>query len=141
MQFFFHENDKDLALLIGALRMTCEALVYVSEMDSPVVPFVGALTSDLTPEVVVGQIGKGNQSHVEVRSFDELFERLTCSREWFGNEESERAQKFLELKCLLEENLTNLQVYRLGTTRVDIYVVGLYKDQRIVGVSMAAVET
>jgi hypothetical protein len=42
---------------------------------------------------------------------------------------------------LLEENLADLTVFRIGSIRIDIYVVGLDADGNLAGIKTKAVET
>ena len=51
------------------------------------------------------------------------------------------AKRFLELQKLLEENLRELKVFRIGRIQLDIFVVGIDKSGSLIGVSTKAVET
>ena len=50
-------------------------------------------------------------------------------------------KKFLELQKLLEENLRDLKVYKIGRICLAIYVVGIDRDGTLSGVKTEAVET
>lgn len=51
------------------------------------------------------------------------------------------AKKFLELQTLLEENLHDLKVFKLGRIRLDIYAVGIDRNGNPLGIKTQAVET
>jgi hypothetical protein len=141
MQFFFRNGEKIFGSFDEELAEASDSLVYISETDSPVVPFSGEPSEEITAEAVLKQTGKPMNTTVEERSFAEFFERLTRDRDWFSDAERARAKKFLELQRLLEENLCGLKVFRFGRIRIDIYVVGLDNEGRLKGISTFAVET
>ena len=141
MQFFFHENSPDHDSLVAALWSVCEGLVYISETDSPVQPFVAGVTGEVTARTILQETGKDASTPTEERDFGQFFERLTTLKDWYGDTEKARAKKYLELQKLLEENLFDLKVIRIGNIRLDIYALGLDKDGRLTGVSTFAVET
>ncbi len=78
---------------------------------------------------------------VEERDFAEFFKRLTEIQDWFGDEEKATAQKFAELKDLLERNLRDLKVFKIGKIQIDVYVVGLEAENNLLGIKTKAVET
>jgi hypothetical protein len=45
------------------------------------------------------------------------------------------------LRQFLEQNLTDLKVFRIGRIRLDVYVVGLDSEGNLAGVKTVAVET
>jgi len=141
MQNFFRKNDKDPECLVSRLESACEGLVLISETDAPVTPFAAGPVAELTSQIILEETGKPSSEPIEERDFDEFFERLTAIREWYGDEEKARAKKFLELYTLLKEFLHDRKVFRIGRIRLDIYAVGLDKEDRLIGVSTYAVET
>lgn len=141
MQSFFQDEEKDQGPLTSAIAAACEGLVYISETDSPVMPFSGSRADAVTAAIILQQTGTPSGEPVEERSADDLFTRLTADKEWYGEIEKARAKKFLELWQLLEENVSSLKVFRIGSIRIRIYVVGLDKDGCLQGVTTLAVET
>jgi len=141
MQNFFQKNDKSESELFRKIEQVCEGLIYISEADAPVRAFFGKTTDTVTSEIIMQQPDLSPEDGVEERDFDTLFTRLSTIKEWHGEAEIARAKKFLELKTLLEENLSDLKVFRIGTRRLDIYAVGTDKDGNLIGVTTTAVET
>ena len=141
MQNFFQKNDKNKSELFHKIEQACEGLIYISETDAPVLPFFGQPTDTVTGEIILQQTGLSAETNLEERNFVEFFDRLTTIRDWYGEREKDRAKKFLELKTLLEENLTGLKVYRIGTIRLYIFAVGIDKDGNLTGITTKAVET
>ena len=66
---------------------------------------------------------------------------MTEIQNWFGNEEKKSAQKFSELKELLEESLKDLKVFRIGEIELNIYVVGIDSENTLMGIKTKSVET
>lgn len=123
------------------LAAACEGLIYISEMDAPVIPFYGSKAETVTGETILRQAGLPADSPVTELSLDAFFGRLTEIREWYGETEKQRAKKFSELQTLLGENLSDPKVFRVGRVQVDIFAVGLDSDGRLAGVTTKAVET
>jgi Nuclease A inhibitor-like protein len=141
MKNFFQKNDNNNDEVFRAIEHVCEGLIYISEADAPVLPFVGQPTDNVTGENILQQAGLSSDASVEERDFGELFTRLATIKDWHRESEITRAKKFLELKTLLEENLSDLKVFRVGSRRIVIYAVGIDKDGNLMGVTTTAVET
>lgn len=141
MQIFFQKNDKGDGKLFHEIERACEGLIYISEADAPVLAFAGEPTDAVTANVILQQTGLTADAPIEERDFVNVFERLTTHKDWHREIETARAKKFLELQKLLEENLRELKVFRVGHRRLDIFAVGIDKDGRLTGVSTTAVET
>ena len=124
-----------------AFEAACEGLVFISETDAPVLPFAGGPADTVTGEIILQQTGREPQTDVEEVEIGAFFTKLTTLKDWFGEPEKARAKKFLELKTLLEENLRELKVFRIGRIRLDIYVVGINTEGNLMGVTTNAVET
>ena len=141
MNIFFQNNNKKFAVLDDALTAACEGLIYMSEIDAPVMPFRGTVVDDVTGETILHQTNSNADTPVEEITFEMFFGKLTTIREWYGEPEKVKAQKFLELQTLLEENLRNRKVFRLGKVQLAVYAVGIDKDGRLIGITTNAVET
>jgi len=127
--------------LAEQIKKATEGLFYISETDAEILPFRGNPAEAVTKEEVLSQIKGAANLTVEERDFTGFFARLTEMQEWFGDEEKETAQKFKRLKDLLEKNLKNLKVFKVGKIQLDIYVVGLDAENNLSGIKMKAVET
>ncbi len=141
MQVFFQNDKKVSGELFHRIEHACEGLIYISETDAPVLAFAASPVEAVTADVILQQAGLPSDSPVEERDFGEYFGRLTAIRDWYGEAETTRARKFLELQKLLEEFLRELKVFRVGAIRLDIFAVGIDKDGRLMGVTTKAVET
>ena len=123
------------------LEKSSEGMFYLSETDAEIAPFFGGPAEVVTLEALLKEQRIKNTGQVEERSFDEFFSRLTKISDWFGATEKANANRFGELKRLLQKNLKDLKVFRIGKIRIDIYVVGIDKDGNLAGIKTMAVET
>ncbi len=131
-------NENKLAKQI---KKTVEGLYYISETDAEILPFVGKKAGTVTSEEILKQTEGTAKTPVEERDFTEFFVRLTEMQDWFGDEEKATAEKFAALKDLLEKNLSNLKVFKIGNINLDIYIVGLDANNTLMGIKTKAVET
>jgi len=125
--------------LLAEIEKSTAGLTYISETDAPVkaVFVAGARSTDASHFIPKGTAAE----NLEARQPREFFDRLTTEKDWFGSREREIAKRFSELEKLLNENLCDLTVLRVGRIQIDIYVVGLDADGNLVGIKTKAVET
>lgn len=135
------KEDNPPSGLAKRVKKIVRGLYYISETDAEILPFTGAKAESVDKETLLAQIGGAVDSQVEERSFDDFFSRLTGIQDWFGDEEKESAQKFSELKEILQKELKDLKVFKIGNVELDIYVVGLDAENILRGVRTKAVET
>ena len=121
---------------MARIETACEGLIYISETDAPIVPFFESGV------VSASQLGrKEGLSETAVEPFIGFFQRLTEERDWYGEKEKTIAKRFFELQKLLEENLCDLRVVRIGRVQIDIYVMGTDAEGNTLGFQTKAVET
>ena len=121
------------------IKKASEGLYYISESDAEILPFVGEKAEAVNMETILKQIK--SDAPVEERDFEDFFNRLTELQEWFGDEEARNAKKFAKLKDVLQKNLRNIKVFKVGRTEIDVYVVGLDEKNILTGIQTKAVET
>jgi len=141
MQIIFEKNNNFSDDLANQIERACADLIYISETDAPVTLFVGGPAANVNVETILAQTNLPTNSPVEEIDARAFFSRLTKIERWHTDADRERTKKFLELRKLLEENLHDLKVFKIGAIRVSIYAVGLDNDNRIIGVTTKAVET
>ncbi len=114
----------------------------MSETDRPfeVLQWAGQ-TTPLTPDRVLQWTGKPQDSPVEVRSLDDFFERLMREQDWHSDQERAIAHRFRTLFELLQQHLSNTQVYRIGEIEIDIYIVGETASGNLIALQTQSVET
>jgi hypothetical protein len=128
--------------LAERLKAATDGLVYQSESDAPVEPFVmsGFDGAGLTPEALLAFTKRDASTPVASVAFDEFFEPLVAIEDWYGDEERESAKRFRRLKRLLA-TFDDVKVYRVGERSLDVYVVGKAPSGEFAGLTTKAVET
>jgi GTPase len=72
---------------------------------------------------------------------DDFFAIATQEEDWHDQEERETVQRFHNLVSILKQNLSQLQVYRVGSIDIDAYIVGVTDGGELAGLSTKLVET
>ena len=71
----------------------------------------------------------------------EEFFAIAQEEDWHGQEERETVKRFQNLVSVLKQNLSQLQVYRVGNTNINAYIVGVTDGGEWAGLSTKLVET
>jgi len=132
-----------LPTLMATLQRSTEGLLWMSETDEPFAVFhwQKQTVAELTDERLLQLTHQPADTPVEVVDLDEFFSGATEEQDWFGDEEKATAQMYRELVATLKQHLSNLKVYRVGETTIDLYIVGQTDAGDVVGLATKAVET
>lgn len=129
------------AELLEHLQTAIAGLRWISESDSPFqVVHWPAQPSPLTPEQLVVLLDRDPETPVETMSLACFFEWVTQEQDWHNPEERITVQQYRDLKALLQQ-LQDVQVYRVGSITLDIYILGRSLAGDLIGVKTQAVET
>lgn len=121
--------------LLAEIEKSTAGLTYVSETDAPVEPYMNGRAKAVEASNLT------DQTRYEEMSAPDFFARLTADKDWYGERERNRSKRFASLYKLLQENLQDLKVFKVGRVQLDIYVVGLDADGNLIGLKTKAVET
>ena len=141
MQIIFEKNNNFSDELARRIECACASLIYISETDAPVTAFSGGPAPEVAAQSILAQINLPADSPIEEIEAHAFFARLTKNEAWHDEAHRVMAKKFLELQTLLEENLHDLKVFKLGRIRLDIYAVGIDRNGNPLGIKTQAVET
>jgi len=114
--------------LLTDLKKATKGLLYPSEYDSPLEPFVWEVV-DNTTESVRRLSREPEKAPCRVISVHDFFQEV------------EEIEGFTTLYETLEELLSDLRVYRFGDANIAIYIVGHSEDGRLAGFKTLSVET
>jgi hypothetical protein len=126
--------------LLETLSEAARGLTYMSETDHPVEVFNWGRTEP-TPEFLRVQAGVDADAPVGTQTPAEFFRAATSEPDWKGPDEITLARRFQALLRLLEENLSELNVFRVGALNTHVYVAGRSGSDAWLGVSTRVVET
>ncbi len=105
------------------LKDASNNLLMPSESEYPFEPFVWSGT-ELTPKKILELTGHPTDSPVETIALTDLFANLAYEQDWHDNQQKADVSKFKKLLETLEDNLTDIQVFRIGRINIDVYVIG-----------------
>jgi hypothetical protein len=123
------------------LKQASKGLLFLSETDAPFEVIHWQTQGELTPMKVLQLTNHPPDAPLEMRTVDEFFAIVTAEEDWHDQEERETVQRFQNLVSVLKQNLSQLQVYRVGNTNIDAYIVGVADGGEWAGLSTKLVET
>ena len=134
------ENQKNLQLAeklaksASQIKSCREGLYYISETDAEILPFIGSKADAVTKENLLSQTENTPDAPVEERDFAEIFRAADKNSGLVRRRRKERRRRNLpRLKELLEKNLKDLKVFKVGRIQIDIYFVGLDDEGNLIG--------
>jgi hypothetical protein len=119
--------------VLSALKKASKGLLFPSESDEPLEPFLWKDAGDqLTQDRVRALAGVEEGASVEEMSLDDLFQTVP----------GEDRPPFQKLVDTLQEKLTGLKVYKVGDEpEKEVYLVGKTEDGHWAGLKTTVVET
>ena len=106
------------------LSQAIEGLLVQSETDAPFSLFVWPEPLPFTPEALLRAQGLPADTAVEVCDLARFFGARTRIRPEQTDDERVTALRFQQLQTLLETHLTNIQVVRIGTIEITVWIAG-----------------
>lgn len=125
--------------LVLQLQSVCQDLLWSSEADYPLTAV--CWDAPLSPPQLLAHIGRPADTPVETESLEQFFASAIAARDWHDAAEAERVNRYRQLVSLLQANLAEPRVYRVGTVEIEVYILGRTEDGKTVGLSTQVVET
>lgn len=126
--------------IIDQLKQATDGLLMMSESEYPF-KVLEWESAPLTPAKVLEKTGHTQDTPLKVVGVDDFFRTSIAEEDWHEDEEKETVKKFQNLVNILKTNLNNLEVYKIGTKEIDVYIIGTMPDGNLAGVSTLVVET
>jgi hypothetical protein len=123
------------------LKQVSKGLLFLSETDAPFEVIHWQAQGELTPTKLLQLTNHPPDAPIEIVSVDEFFDVATAEEDWHDEEERETVQRFQNLVSVLKQNLSQLQVYRVGSVEIDAYIIGVTDGGGWAGLSTKLVET
>jgi hypothetical protein len=127
--------------IAAQLQEASNGLLFLSETDAPFEVISCQTQGELTPAKLLQLMNHPPDAPVEVVSVDEFFAIATQEEDWHDEEERETVKLFQNLVSVLNQNLLQWQVFRVGNTNIDAYIVGVTPSGDWTGLSTKLVET
>jgi hypothetical protein len=123
------------------LKQASKGLLFLSETDAPFEVIHWQTQEQLTPAKLLQLTGHSPDAPVKVVSINDFFAIATQEEDWHDQEEQETVKRFQHLVSVLKQNLSQLQVYRVGSIDIDAYIVGVTDGGEWAGLSTKLVQT
>ncbi len=131
-----------MTALIDEISQANAGLLFPSETDAPIRPFVWQQTEPFSIAALRSVQGYSQHVPIAVLDVDEFFGPATRAYDWHGPAEQERTARFRALVELLKARLHDLAAYKIGESgTLDVFVVGRADDGTFAGVTTQVVET
>ena len=127
--------------IAAQLKQASTGLIFGSETDAPFEVIHWPTQEELTPAKLLQLTNHPPDAPVEIVSVDEFFDVANAEEDWHDEEERETVQRFQNLVNILKQNLSQFQVYRVGSIDIDAYIVGVTHGGEWAGLSTKLVET
>ncbi len=126
---------EQIDLLVADLR-------YPSESDEKIEFFeILDTVAEISTENFKKIIDKSEETAIQTMDLELFFEPLTRTEEWFTDEEAQWAEDSLKLKTVLKKKLHDLQVFRVGETEIEVFVIGKTEAGEWIGIKTLLIET
>jgi Nuclease A inhibitor-like protein len=130
----------DATTFLQTIEDAARELLFPSESDFPIEPFSYG-NQEPTPEALIEQRGLAADTPVEQAGICEFFEGLTETSEDASEADRACAERFRSLMTLLERNIEDVRMYRLGRVNIEVIVIGRHATGTWLGVRTNVVET
>ncbi|MBO0947657.1 nuclease A inhibitor family protein [Fibrella forsythiae] len=138
------QSEPETSSFVQEVTPLLTDLLYPSESDEPLEPVDTYLrmAEPLTVSHIKDWLMLPPSNYVDEITEAEFWEPVVTIEDWFGDEEKAKADQFQKLKTYLETTLTDRQVFRVGQTEIDVYLLGKPKEgEPRVGLKTKVVET
>jgi Nuclease A inhibitor-like protein len=114
------------AEIVELLTVATTDLYWASESDEP---FTVLLWPELTrakldASALALQVGAKTKQAIVPVDLDEFFHPAIVPQDWHGPGDRALIARYEQLLFTLQQELTDLQLYRVGRGEVDVYIVG-----------------
>ncbi len=114
-------------------------MLFMSESDYPLE--IVSWDEEITPAFLRGHSGAAKDAPVGEQSVADFFSVAAGEQEWKGDNGIATAKRYQALIKLLNDNLSDVRVYRVGSINMPVYVVGRSPSGKAIGVTTRIVET
>ncbi len=127
------QTIEQLAELTANLYFTSETdASWTTHVLDPAQPLLGQLTT---------LVARLPETEVEERTWADFANRIALVQDWMDEATKATVLRYQSLVDYVNQNLTEVKVYRLGRIEMDIFVVGLAADCTPIALATKTVET
>lgn len=130
----------DKTSLLQTIEETTRGLLYPSESDFPITPYSYG-EQEPTVAALLERCGLPADSPFEETTLAFMFEGFMEVDEYSSEKWRKQAERFRSLWDLLEKNLDDVRVFRLGEVDMEVFVLGRHPCGTWLGFRTNVVET
>ncbi len=130
----------DPTTLLQTIDDAARGLLFPSESDFPIEPFSFG-EQEPTPAALLEQRGLSADTPVEQAELGDFFAGLIQSSDDASEADRASAERFRALMTVLDENIEDVRMYRLGKVNIEVVVIGRHASGTWLGVRTNVVET
>lgn len=125
------------------LKEGAAGLFYISETDAPfeLVQLPHVQDSALLPAALMELQDTAEGTKVETQTLPSFFRNMTTADPDAEGGEDDTARRFRDLQELMEQNLEEVKVYRIGSRRIHAFILGRTAAGDFAGLRTFLVET
>jgi hypothetical protein len=125
------------------LKQSSTGLMMMSESEYPfeVISWANEGSEPITTKRILQLTNHPQDSLIEEVELEHLFRNSAFEREWHDELQKQEVVKFQTLLNALKDNLKEIKVYRVGSTNIDVYIIGKTSTDDLAGLSTKAIET
>jgi Nuclease A inhibitor-like protein len=132
---------KSAEQLLIELKQATDGLLFISESDYPFQPVRWSTQTELTPDDVRHLASHDENAPIETQSVNDFFRAAASQATWKNAQQLAVARRYQALVGWLQDNLTDIRVYRIGRIQIDVYIVGRSATGNWVGLQTRVIET
>ena len=131
------------AEILDLLSVATTDVYWQSESDEPfeLLLWPDLAADELDESVMRQQVSAAKDVAIQPKAIDDFFEPALRLHDWYGDAEQQTVGKYEDILFLLQQNLTDLQVFRVGKCEIDVYIVGKTPAGNWLALKTMAVET
>ena len=131
----------DIDLSVERIQVASAGLLYLSEGDYP----FEVIALDANPVSLEAQLrelaGKQKDASVEVVTLEWFFRNMVKLAANASLEQNGRAERFIRLQQVLQEELSEIAVYLIGEVEIAAFVIGRLSNGTFSGLRTKVIQT
>ncbi|TAF66953.1 MAG: hypothetical protein EAZ55_04605 [Cytophagales bacterium] len=131
-------NTQNYEILQTNITAIIKDLLFPSESDEPIHLFA----KEQKLETTLQQLKQENtEAKISNKNWEDFFAPLILEEDWHEEEEKKIVQQFKELKQTLESQLQNCQIWLIGETQINAYLLGETTEGYTLGCQTLLIQT
>lgn len=125
---------------LNEIKESADGLLFISESDHPLELITFTKPAGSISDYLKKVSNKKDDAAVETQTLEYFFRNMARINEEDENSQN-TARRFKQLQTVLQKNLKNIQVYRIGSVQVDAFIIGELPDGNYAGLQTRLIET